>query len=141
MLGDRAESRFVKVAEHLDDTTVRQIEKLDLPGVGTDADATSATIRWARSRPISWAACSSDGIGLEGLELKFEKLLAGKDGFKRTLRDFRGRPLAVAAEDYLPPQHGQHLILTIDANIQMIAEQELAARLRAIQSQARRSRS
>jgi cell division protein FtsI/penicillin-binding protein 2 len=33
----------------------------------------------------------------------------------------------VAAEDYLPPQHGQHLILTIDANIQMIAEQELGA--------------
>ena len=53
--------------------------------------------------------------GLEGLELKFEKQLAGKDGFKRTLQGLRGRPLAVAAEDYLPPQHGQHLILTIDA--------------------------
>ena len=68
-----------------------------------------------------------DGIGLEGLEMKFEKQLAGKDGFKRTLRDFRGHPLAVAAEDYLPPQHGQTLVLTLDANIQMIAEQELAA--------------
>ena len=54
--------------------------------------------------------------------MKFEKQLAGKDGFKRTLRDFRGRPLAVAAEDYLPPQHGQHLILTVDGNIQLITE-------------------
>src|SRR5205823_9753047 len=35
MLGDRAESRFVKIAEHLDDTTCEGIEKLDLPGVGT----------------------------------------------------------------------------------------------------------
>ncbi len=25
----------------------------------------------------------------------------------------------------MPPQHGQHLVLTIDANLQMIAEQEL----------------
>ena len=27
----------------------------------------------------------------------------------------------------MPPAHGQHLVLTVDANIQMIAEQELAA--------------
>ena len=52
-----------------------------------------------------------------------------RTGSKRTLKDARRRPIAVAAEDYLPPQHGQHLILTIDANIQMIAEQELAAHL------------
>ncbi len=31
----------------------------------------------------------------------------------------------MAAEDYLPPQHGQHLVLTVDANLQMIAEEEL----------------
>jgi cell division protein FtsI/penicillin-binding protein 2 len=65
-------------------------------------------------------------VGLEGLEMKFESLLAGRDGFKRTLKDARHRPISVAAEDFLPAQHGQHLILTIDANIQMIAEQELA---------------
>lgn len=35
--------------------------------------------------------------------------------------------IAVAAEDYVPPQHGRHLMLTIDANIQLFAEQELAA--------------
>src|SRR4029079_13811824 len=57
----------------------------------------------------------------------FEKLLAGKDGFKRATKDARRRPIAVNAEDYLPPLNGQHLVLTIDSNIQMIAEQELAA--------------
>ena len=35
-------------------------------------------------------------------------------------------PIFVDAEDYLPPEHGQHVMLTIDANIQMIAEDELA---------------
>ena len=124
LLGDRAESHFVKIAEHLDETTCEQIEKLDLPGVGT-------VPRNLRYYPMGSLAAHilggirSDGIGLEGLELKFEKQLAGKDGYKRTLRDFRGRPLAVAADDYVPAEHGQHLILTIDGNIQMICEQEL----------------
>src|SRR2546423_2019709 len=126
MLGDRAESRFVEVAENLDEGTCAQIEKLDLPGVGLLPTN-------QRYYPMGSLAAhllggmQKDGIGLEGLELKFEKQLAGKDGFKRTLRDFRGRPLAVAAEDYLPAQHGQHIILTVDGNIQLIAEQELAA--------------
>jgi cell division protein FtsI (penicillin-binding protein 3) len=124
LLGDRAESRFVKIAEHLDEGTCAQIEKLDLPGVGT----MPTNVRYYPMAAIGshlLGGMQKDGIGLEGLELRFEKELAGKDGFKRTLRDFRGRPLAVATEDYIPPQHGQHLILTIDGNIQMIAEQEL----------------
>jgi cell division protein FtsI (penicillin-binding protein 3) len=126
LIGDRAQSRFVKVAEHLDQGTCDAIEKLDLPGVGLLSTN-------ERYYPMGSLAAhvigdvQSDGVGLEGLELKFDKKLAGKDGFKRTLRDFRGRPIAVAAEDYLPPQHGQHLILTIDGNIQLITEQELGA--------------
>ena len=126
LLGDRAESRFVKIAENLDEDLCVAIEKLDLPGVGT----LPTNVRYYPMGALGahlLGGMQKDGVGLEGLELKFEKQLAGKDGFKRTLRDFRGRPLAVAAEDYLPPQHGQHLILTIDGNIQMIAEQELTA--------------
>ena len=64
-------------------------------------------------------------MGLDGLELKYDKLLAGRDGFEREEKDARRRPIGVTAEDYLPPQHGQHLVLTIDANLQMIAEEEL----------------
>ncbi|MEA2707446.1 MAG: hypothetical protein QOF78_47 [Phycisphaerales bacterium] len=126
LLGERASDRFVKIAENLDEDLCVAIEKLDLPGVGT----LPTNVRYYPMGALGahlLGGMQKDGIGLEGLELKFEKQLAGKDGFKRTLRDFRGRPLAVAAEDYLPPQHGQHLILTIDGNIQMIAEQELTA--------------
>ncbi len=125
VLGDRAESRFVKVIDNLDEAAVAAIEKLDLPGVGF----TPTNVRYYPMGSIAahvLGGTGKDGSGLEGLELKYQKQLAGKDGFKRTLKDFRGRPLAVAKEDYIPPQHGQHLILTIDGNIQMIAEQELA---------------
>jgi len=51
--------------------------------------------------------------------------LAGHDGYERVLKDARRRPIGVAADDYLPPHHGQHLVTTIDSNIQMIVEQEL----------------
>ena len=125
-LSDRFESRFIKVAEDVDEATSREIEKLDLPGAGL----LPTNVRYYPMGSLAahiLGGTGKDGIGLEGIERKFESLLAGKDGFKRTLKDARHRPISTAAEDYLPAQHGQHLILTIDTNIQMIAEQELAS--------------
>ena len=124
MLGDRAQSRFVKVAEDVDETTSGEIQKLDLPGAGL----LPTNVRYYPMGALAahiLGGTGKDGAGLEGLEKKFEAVLAGHDGFKRTLKDARHRPVSVAAEDFLPAQHGQHLILTIDANIQMIAEEEL----------------
>jgi cell division protein FtsI/penicillin-binding protein 2 len=124
MLGDRATSRFVKVAENLDDSTVQQIEALNLPGVGIEAGS-------ARCYPMGSLAAhvlggvGSDGNGLDGLELKYNDLLSGRPGFAREMKDAQRRPIGVDAQDYLPPQHGQHIVLSIDANLQMIAEQEL----------------
>lgn len=126
LLSDRSTNRFVKVAENLDEATCTEIQKLKLPGVGLQPTS-------ARFYPMGSLAAHllggtmKDGHGLDGLELKFDKLLSGKDGYARMLKDASHHPLAMNAEDYLPPEHGQHLILTIDANIQMIAEQELAS--------------
>jgi cell division protein FtsI/penicillin-binding protein 2 len=124
LLGDRANDRFVKIADNLDDAAIAQISALDLPGVGTVAQS-------ARCYPMGSIAahllggCGADGTGLDGVELKYDKLLSGKPGFERQTKDARRRPIGVDEEDYRPPQHGQHLVLTIDANLQSIAEQEL----------------
>src|SRR5205814_1107829 len=94
LLGDRATSRYVKVAEHLDETTCNAIEKLDLPGVGF----TPTDVRYYPMASIAahvLGGTQKDGLGLEGVELKFEKLLAGKDGFKRSVKDARRRSIAV----------------------------------------------
>jgi cell division protein FtsI (penicillin-binding protein 3) len=126
LLSDRSANRFVKVAENLDEATCTEIQKLKLPGVGLQPTS-------ARFYPMGSLAAHllggtmKDGHGLDGLELEFDKTLSGKDGYARMLKDASHHPLAMNAEDYLPPEHGQHLILTIDANIQMIAEQELAS--------------
>ncbi len=129
-LSEKYDTRFLKIAENLDEQAVEEILKLNIPGIGVQPQN-------QRYYPMgSIAAHLLGGVGkddqgqaekgLEGLELRFNKELAGKDGSQRVLKDARRRALAVAAEDYFPPQHGQHLILTIDSCIQMIAEQELA---------------
>src|SRR5687768_16779793 len=125
LLSDRFEQRYVRVADHVGEETCAEIRKLNLPGVGLEPQ----NVRYYPMGSIAahlLGGTGADGKGLEGLELKFEKLLAGKDGYERTLKDARHRPLRTAAHDYLPPRHGQHLMLTIDANVQMIVEQELA---------------
>ncbi|HLL91128.1 MAG TPA: penicillin-binding protein 2, partial [Tepidisphaeraceae bacterium] len=126
LISDRSAARFVKIAEKLDEPQCDAVRKLNVPGVGLVPDAD-------RYYPMGSIAAhilggvGKEGKGLEGLEMKFDPTLAGKDGYIRVLKDARRRAIAVNAEDYLPPQHGKHLVLTIDANVQMIAEQELAA--------------
>ena len=124
LLSDRSTSRYLKLAENIDSDTVDAIAKLNLPGVGVTPTS-------ARYYPMGslgahlLGGTGKDGRGLEGLELKFDSELAGKNGSERVLKDARRRPIDVAADDYLPAQHGKHLVLTIDSNIQMITEQEL----------------
>jgi cell division protein FtsI/penicillin-binding protein 2 len=126
LLADHATSRYVRIADDINSSARDEIERLDLPGVGVVPSS-------RRIYPMGSIAChilggvGSDGSGIEGIELQYDKILAGKDGFERLTKDARRRPIGVAAEDYLPPQHGQHLVLTIDSNIQMMAEQALAA--------------
>src|SRR5947207_9021344 len=125
LIGARAESRYLKVAENLDQKSREAVEALHIPGIGFEP-------MLVRYYPMGSTAShvlgtvGSDGKGLEGLELKFEQNLAGKNGFTRIEKDARRRPIGVEAEDFIPPSHGQHIVLTIDANIQMLAEEELA---------------
>ncbi len=93
LLGDRYESRYIKVADHLDDSVVKEIQKLDLPGIGFNPTD-------ERYYPMGSIAAhvlggvQKDNVGLEGVELKYDKILAGKDGYERVLKDARRRPLA-----------------------------------------------
>src|SRR6185437_14358549 len=80
LLADRSTNRFVKVAENLDDSTCQDIAKLKLPGVGLQPTS-------MRYYPMGSLAAHilggtmKDGHGLDGVELKFDKMLSGKDGF------------------------------------------------------------
>ncbi len=67
---------------------------------------------------------AGDIIGQEGLESYYDRLLRGRDGFRKVEVDSRGR---IQRElEVVPPQPGQDLVTTIDFEMQMAAEKYLA---------------
>jgi len=66
-----------------------------------------------------------DIIGKAGLEQSYDEYLRGKPGYRKVIVDSRGR---VQSEiGMVQPQAGQDLVTTIDFDLQMAAEQQLAA--------------
>ncbi len=66
-----------------------------------------------------------DNHGLDGLELACDRLLRGQPGYRASVRDGKGRQLPGYWEREIDPSNGSHVVLTIDAMIQHIAEREL----------------
>ncbi|HEX6624687.1 MAG TPA: penicillin-binding protein 2, partial [Pyrinomonadaceae bacterium] len=67
---------------------------------------------------------AGDIIGQEGLESYYDRLLRGRDGYRKVEVDSRGR---IQRElETVPPQPGQDLLTTIDLDMQMAAEKYLA---------------
>ncbi len=126
LLNQEGSRRYIKLVERMDDAAAGAVSRLEIDWAGTHPVP-------VRNYPMGSLAAhvlggvGKGGVGLEGVELKYNGLLSGQDGMLRQRKDARRRPISVAASDYVEPRHGRHLILTIDANIQMILEQELNA--------------
>lgn len=67
-----------------------------------------------------------DNQGLEGIELHYDDVLRGRPGEALSERDARGRTIPGGEIEYVKPEDGVGLVLTIDAAIQAVAERELA---------------
>ena len=61
-----------------------------------------------------------DWMGQKGIEGSYEKLLAGVDGQRRVVVDSHGRE--IAEEERVEAQPGQNVFLTLDLELQRIAE-------------------
>lgn len=65
-----------------------------------------------------------DIVGKGGLEEYYDEFLRGKPGYRKVIVDSRGR---VQSEiEVVPPQSGQDMISTIDLDLQLAAETQLA---------------
>jgi len=71
-----------------------------------------------------------DGHGLAGLEMKYEPLLAGRDGTLVYERDKKGRQIATAGMERTEPVPGRDLRLTIDRDIQWVAQRTIAEQVK-----------
>ncbi len=66
-----------------------------------------------------------DNNGLTGLEMQYDSLLRGRSGFVIMQRDGRGRLRPGVDPERDAPQDGKGLELTIDIELQRVAEEEL----------------
>ncbi|MEG6584313.1 penicillin-binding protein [Dendrosporobacter sp. 1207_IL3150] len=67
----------------------------------------------------------TDDVGLDGIELKLDKLIKGQLSEHAILTDNRGLPIFNSIFTFAPPKQGKNIYLTIDSTIQFIVEKTL----------------
>ncbi len=114
---------FVWIKRQLDWDVGQQIQALGLKGIYLRKE-------YKRQYPEGEAAAHIVGFtnvedhGQEGMELAFDKELAGKPGSMRVIKDRLGRVVeGVGAE--VPPVDGRDMQLSVDSKVQFFAYQKL----------------
>lgn len=69
--------------------------------------------------------CSSDNVGLWGIEERWNDVLTGTSGKIVTAKNVNGEAISDQNEQYVAVENGRNIYLTIDANIQRIVEEYL----------------
>jgi cell division protein FtsI (penicillin-binding protein 3) len=105
------------------------VEELGIAGIGSE----SARQRVYPYGPVAGQVLgfvSIDGQGLEGVERKFDADLRGEAVALDVERDARGRRMVLDGEVRPLPRVGARVELTLDAELQRVAEDELARAVR-----------
>jgi cell division protein FtsI (penicillin-binding protein 3) len=121
----RSNKNFVWVQRHLTPDLVKKIKALDIDGIGFVKE----TRRFYPNSEVAAHVIGFTGLdpdGLEGIELKYNTLMLGSTGYLVTERDALGRDIALKGQVVKKSSKGANIVLTLDKNIQYIAEKELA---------------
>jgi cell division protein FtsI (penicillin-binding protein 3) len=118
------ERGFVYVARQVPTEIGRQIAGLKLIGVNVDSEPLRILPGGNTGRSVI-GRTDIDGIGIAGLELQYEDLLAGTDGEMTRQVAPGGRSIAGTEEISRRPVPGNDLVITIDRSIQFACEQAL----------------
>ncbi len=110
--------------KRVDSKVAAQVRAMDLPGVWTTEESQRYYPHGTLAAHIIGFA-GVDNQGLEGLELSRDKDLKGTPGSILTEYTAGGIRIPGGGHSYIPPQQGNTVKLTIDANIQAFAEREL----------------
>lgn len=113
---------FAWVARRVDADTANRVRELNLKGVYfTPEDKRFYPNGDMAAQVLGYVG--TDDAGLGGLELNFDNELHGTPGHRLTAVDARRHVMGSVEEDQ--PQPGENLVLSIDANIQYMAERAL----------------
>lgn len=125
LTGDR---RFIYVAKGLTPETWDRISALRLPGIFSEP--TSRRVYPAGDLAANVVGfVGAEGTGLGGIEYAFQKKLAGAPGTQTYERGPGGRVIPTGANSMTAATGGTSVRLTIDRDIQYIAQETLAAKV------------
>lgn len=120
----RQDKSFVWLARKVEPEQGQRLEQLSLEGIGVVMEGR----RFYPKGPLLahvLGFAGMDGLGLEGLERRYESQLHGEKRITILQRDALGRTVFPKGLTEKPPAPGHSLTLTIDEVIQYIAEKEL----------------
>ncbi|SES73032.1 stage V sporulation protein D [Anaerobranca gottschalkii] len=113
----------VYLKRKVEDEVALKVVELNYPGIRTTVESK----RFYPNGNLASHILGFVGIdeGLEGIEFQYENELKGKPGNIVYQSDARGREIPGGIQQYIPPQDGLDIVLTIDSRIQNIIEREL----------------
>jgi cell division protein FtsI/penicillin-binding protein 2 len=115
-------SGFAYVARKVPPDLARAAVDLGLPGVGSYAEEERTyPLKGTAAQVIGFAG--TDNQGLAGVELMYDEELSGEAGRETVVRDPAGHSLKTV--DYVEPESGENVRLTLDREIQYYAEDVL----------------
>ncbi len=114
---------FVWLRRQVDENVAKAVKNLGVKGIHEVRE-------YKRKYPEGEAAAHVVGFtnvedrGQEGIELAFQKELAGRDGTRRVIKDRLGRVVEDVGESAAPVE-GQDIGLTVDSKVQFFAYQRI----------------
>lgn len=133
----RRESAFRWIKRHVSQETARRIAMEKLPGIGVLEEIRRSYPKGSFAAPVI-GFTSMDLKGIWGLEQSLDGLLRGKDGRVVVEATPKGMALTDQYIEDVPPKNGASVQLTIEPNIQFMAEKladETALKFKAKQVQ------
>jgi cell division protein FtsI/penicillin-binding protein 2 len=126
----RSDQTWTWLSRRVDAETATRVRALGLPGIGLVAESRRVYPMGGAADGTSLAAqvlgfVNVDGVGQYGVEAVEDARLAGTPGSVVAQQDVAGRLIAGSVYELDEPINGADLILTMDAGLQHILEQQM----------------
>jgi len=123
--------KFAYVLRRFSKDKADRLRTMKLPGVGLEEEQQRSYLPGS-SVSSSLAAnllgfVTFDGQGQYGLEANYQGQLAGSPGYISSYRDLANREIILGTHTHKDPIPGAALVTSLDANVQYLAEEALAA--------------
>lgn len=124
---------FVYLKRSVDTTLAQRIMALDLPGIGEES--TSRRVHPGGDLAAAVLGFTDlSGQGRMGIELAYQRVLAGVDGQTTAQFDAFGRVIPTGSDSHTDPVAGKDVVLTLDRDLQWYAQQLIATQVAATQA-------